>query len=192
MILRHCFQQRTNREKPVIKASGCWLKSYVGSLGLNYRQLQGFARQASWGKAALPSPDLVHSSTLQFSKGSCSQGFSFPHIPTHQPCSQAYGHSQPQTDYLEASLSEAMIEAIFSSLTEYLSTPTPSFSSYPQPTVAKETRIFCTGLSSALRQLSFLCYIHLTDPLLEPFHGEKWNIREPELHSTSCFSCCSK
>lgn len=66
----------------------CRPKSCMWSFRLIYRQLQGFAWQASWRQAALTSPLLVYGQCMQFSRGNCSQ------------YSPLLGHAQVHIDFL--------------------------------------------------------------------------------------------
>lgn len=52
-------------------------QNYVWVFGAHHRQLQ-FTWQTSWGGAAFPTPDLVHSQYIVVSKENYSQGLMLP------------------------------------------------------------------------------------------------------------------
>lgn len=89
------------------KKPSFWLKTYLWFLRPDYRQLKAFTWQASLGKAALLTPDLVHSQCTTVSKGSYTQGLRHlwllcsSHICTPSP-----------GNFILKSLPEALVRAL--------------------------------------------------------------------------------
>lgn len=151
-------------------------------------QFQGFAWQAPSGK--LPSfhtrCTTIHWNFLkEVAVGDSTS--SHPHRQADSPLHRHICILSPRP-YSEDSVSGILAEVLFFT---FQLLPLPCLPPSPPPKVHKKARVFCSGLSLAVRQLP-LSVLHPSDPCPGPFHGEKWNIREPELLLTSCFHCHSK
>lgn len=142
----------------------------------NYKSL---AWKASWGKAALHTPDLVHSLCTAISGGSCCQGFSAPDLspPSTLPvatltCTSAFLAQVPPFRALFISLT-----GVGKTLTETLSS---TRSVFPLLSLLLGPWNSRSLLCQARRQWdasSHLCGMSLTELCLVPFPGENGTLR---------------
>lgn len=119
------------------------------------KQLKNFAWQDPGRKAAHHISDLVNSQRIVVLGNELQSRTQMPWLSYVHVNMCIWAKEPPPICYV------GLGEALFSSLMEYLSTPSPSSSPYPGLCVHKEVVVFCSELLGS-EGITRLCCIHLT------------------------------